>query len=325
MNSSSKVRRESGALWLLFALPALLVYAAFMAVPVINSMRLSFFSGSGYTLDNFVGFNNYLRLFADPEISARFFKAFGNTWVFFGINMLVQNTIGLLFALILSGKGFKGKGAFRTIIFIPVTLSVLVTGYIWKLILNPQWGALNIILTKVGLGAWAMPWLGDPRFALTAITLVSSWQWVGLPTMMFLAGLERIPEELFEAAQIDGAGGWLTFARVKLPLLLPVVGIVSVLTFVGNFNAFDVVFAMEGANGPPSYATDLMGTFFYRTGIAGQHPVGIPDMGLGAAVATVTFAVLFAGVLLANRLMNGREAQGAEPMARPAAEGRLRA
>jgi raffinose/stachyose/melibiose transport system permease protein len=320
MSPSLKVRKESGALWLLFALPALIVYVAFMAVPVINSMRLSFFSGSGYALNNFVGFDNYVKLFSDPETSARFFNAFKNNWEFFGITMLVQNTIGLLFAIILSGKGLKGKGLFRTVIFIPVTLSVLVTGYIWKLILNPQWGALNILLTKVGLGSWALPWLGDPHFALPAITLVSAWQWVGLPTMMFLAGLERIPDELFEAAQIDGAGAWLTFARVKLPLLLPVVGIVSVLTYVGNFNAFDVVYAMEGANGPPAYSTDLMGTFFYRTGIAGQHPVGIPDMGLGAAVATVTFAVLFAGVLLANRLMNSGDVD--KPQAIEAERGR---
>ena len=317
MKRRTKALGESGAHWLLYTLPALIVYLAFMAFPVVNSMRLSFFSGSGYTLTNFVGFDNYIKLFAAGETSTRFFNAFKNTWVFFGITMLVQNTIGLLFALILSGRGFKGKGFFRTIIFVPVTLSVLVTGYIWKLILNPQWGAVNLILTKLGLESLALPWLGDPRTALPAITLVSAWQWIGLPTMMFLAGLERIPEELFEAAQIDGAGGWTTFLRVKLPLLVPVVGIVSVLTFVGNFNAFDVVYAMEGANGPPAYSTDLMGTFFYRTGIAGQHPVGIPDMGLGAAVATVTFVVLFAGILLANRLT--RESGG---VSAPSAEER---
>jgi len=297
--------------WLLFALPAIAVYTAFMAFPVVNSMRLSFFSGSGYSLDNFVGFDNYVRLFADPEISSRFWCAFRNNWVFFGITMLVQNSFGLLFALILTGKPLAGKGFFRTVIFIPVTLSVLVTGYIWKLILNPQWGALNLFLAKVGLQSLALPWLGDPRTALAVVTLVSAWQWVGMPTMMFIAGLERIPEDLFESAQIDGAGVWRVFAQVKLPLLMPIVGIVTVLTFVGNFNAFDVVYAMEGANGPPSYSTDLMGTFFYRTGIAGQHPVGIPDMGLGAAVATVTFVVLFAGILLANRLTGERVAGAA--------------
>lgn len=293
---------EGWGVWLLFALPALLVYIVFMAVPVINSMRLSFFSGSGYSLNNFVGFDNYVRLFTDSEISKRFWCAFGNNWAFFGITMLVQNSFGLLFALILTGKPLRGSPIFRTVIFIPVTLSVLVTGYIWKLILNPQWGALNMLLGKLGLGALALPWLGDTRTSLISVTLVSAWQWVGMPTMMFIAGLERIPEDLYESAQIDGAGLWRSFAQIKLPLLLPIVGIVTVLTFVGNFNAFDVVYAMEGANGPPDYSTDLMGTFFYRTGIAGQHPVGIPDMGLGAAVATVTFVVLFAGILLANRL-----------------------
>jgi raffinose/stachyose/melibiose transport system permease protein len=312
MGRTIAVRKESGFVWLLYILPALVVYLAFMAFPVVNSMRLSFFSGSGYSLTNFVGFDNYIRLFSKGETSTRFLNAFTNTWIFFGINMLAQNSIGLLFALILAGRGFKGSMLFRTVIFVPVTLSVLVTGYIWKLILNPQWGALNIILTKIGLGSLALPWLGEPKTALTAITLVSCWQWIGLPTMMFIAGLERIPDELFEAAQIDGAGGWTTFLRVKLPLLVPVIGIVSVLTFVGNFNAFDVVYAMEGANGPPAYSTDLMGTFFYRTGIAGQHPVGIPDMGLGAAVATVTFVVLFAGILLANRL-TGERAEEAQP------------
>lgn len=311
MRLRSRTRREGWGVWFLFALPAMAVYAVFMAFPVINSMRLSFFSGSGYSLNNFVGFDNYVRLFSDAEISKRFWGAFRNNWIFFGITMLVQNSFGLLFALILTGKPLKGKTLYRTIIFIPVTLSVLVTGYIWKLILNPQWGALNILLAKIGLGSIALPWLGDPRSSLVAVTLVSAWQWVGMPTMMFMAGLERIPEELFESAQIDGAGMWRTFGRIKLPLLAPIVGIVAVLTFVGNFNAFDVVYAMEGANGPPDYSTDLMGTFFYRTGIAGQHPVGIPDMGLGAAVAAVTFVVLFAGILLANRLTGERDADPA--------------
>ena len=104
---------------------------------------------------------------------------------------------------------------------------------------------------------------------------------------MFLAGLLSIPEELVEAARVDGASAWQIFWRIKLPLLLPVIGIVSILTFVGNFNAFDIVYAMAGARGDPKYAADLMGTFFYRTAIAGEHPVARPNMGIGAAVATI--------------------------------------
>lgn len=299
--------RWYGAGWMLYILPALLVYIVFMVFPVVNSMRLSFYTGSGYQLTNYVGFDNFVKLFNGSEASIRFLNAFKNTWIFFAIHMLVQNSLGLLFALLLSGRVFRGRGIFRTIIFIPATLSPLVTGYVWQLILNPNWGALNKLLTGIGLGSLALPWLGNTNTALPVVSLVSSWQWVGLPTMMFLAGLDRISAELFEAAEIDGATHWQLVARIKLPLILPIVGIVSILTFVGNFNAFDGIYALEGADGQPLYSTDVMGTFFYRTGIAGQHPAGIPDMGLGAAVATLTFIVLIAGILVARRLTQARD------------------
>lgn len=285
-------------LWLFYILPALLIYTAFLAFPLLNSMRLSFFSGSGYILDNFVGFDNYRKLFFNPRVSQGFWGAFGHTWIFFGIHMIVQNTLGLLFALLLLSKGLRGRDVYRTIIFIPATLAIIVTGFLWKLILNPQWGAVNIFLKNSGLESLAMTWLGNESLALPVISLVSSWQWVGLPTMMFLAGLQNIPDELFEAADIAGASRLQVFANITLPMLMPVIGIVTILTFTGNFNAFDVVFAMAGPNGSPNFSADILGTYFYRIGIAGKHPDGIPDMGLGAAVATVTFVILFVGVTL---------------------------
>jgi raffinose/stachyose/melibiose transport system permease protein len=306
-NTLADRSRWSGAGWILYILPAFAMYVSFMAFPVVNSMRLSFYTGSGFTLNNFIGFDNYVKLFNGSDISLRFLNAFKNNWIFFAIHMLVQNSLGLVFAVLLSGRLFRGRSAFRVIIFIPATLSTLVTGYLWKLILNPQWGAINNILNGIGLESWALPWLGDPRTALITVSLVSSWQCVGLPTMMFLAGLERISGELFEAAEMDGANPWQVFSSVKLPLILPIVGIVSILTFVGNFSAFDGIYALEGPDGPPLYSTDIMGTFFYRVGIAGQHPAGIPNLGIGAATATLTFVVLFAGVLLARRLTQARD------------------
>jgi raffinose/stachyose/melibiose transport system permease protein len=210
--------------------------------------------------------------------------------------MLVQNSLGLFFANLLSSD-FRGRDFFRTIIFAPATLSVLVTGFLWTLILNPQWGAVNMVLQNLGLKAWARPWLGDEETALIVISLTSAWQWVGMPTVMFLAGLLGIPDELLEAARVDGASSWTIFWKIKLPLLMPVVGVVAILTFVDNFNAFDVIYAMAGAKGEPGYSTDLLATLFYRTGIAGEHPVGIPNMGMGAAIATLTFVILMAGVL----------------------------
>lgn len=293
--------------WILFLIPALAVYTVFMAFPLFNSMRLSLYQGQGLTPDRYVGFENYVELFTNPLWRDRFFNALGNTFVFFAIHMLVQNTLGLLFATLLSNIRLRGRNIYRAIIFLPATMSVLVTGFLWTLILNPRWGMLNQLLESFGLGALARPWLGDDNLALPVISLVSSWQWVGLPTMMFLAGLLTISDDLLEAARVDGANAWQVFARIKLPLLRPVIGIVSVLTFVGNFNAFDVIFAMAGARGEPAYATDLLATFFYRTAIAGEHPVAQPNMGIGASVATITFLILLTGVSL--WLILGRERQ----------------
>ena len=279
--------------WIVFLLPALLIYLGFMAIPLFNSLGLSFYTGAGLRPDRFVGVANYVELFTNPLWRDRFLNALGNTVIFFSIHMLVQNTLGLLFALLLA-SGIKGNGFIRTIIFIPATLSVLVIGFLWRLILNPQWGAVNQILKRVGLGEWALPWLGEPGLVLIIISLVSSWQWVGLPTMMFLAGLLTIPDDLLEAARVDGANAWQTFWRIQLPLLVPVIGIVAILTFVGNFNAFDLIYVAQGALAGPDFSTDILGTFLYRTFFGFQLQLGDPYM--GSAIAGAMFAIILLGV-----------------------------
>ncbi|HQV93863.1 MAG TPA: sugar ABC transporter permease [Anaerolineales bacterium] len=290
------VKNRQTITWILFLLPAVAMYLVFMAGPLFDSLRLSLYQGEGYNPTTFVGLQNYRDLFTNPLWREKFFNAFANTCIFFAIHMLVQNTLGLLFANLLSSE-FRGRNFFRTVIFAPATLSVLVTGFLWTLILNPNWGAVNKTLIAMGLREFALPWLGRENLALPVISLTSVWQWVGMPTVMFLAGLMGISDELLEAARIDGASEWNIFWKIKFPLLKPVIGVVSILTFVDNFNAFDVIYAMAGAKGEPAYSTDLLATLFYRTGIAGEHPVGIPNMGMGAAIATMTFAILMTGVL----------------------------
>lgn len=290
------VKNRQKITWLLFLLPAVAMYLVFMAGPLFDSLRLSLYQGEGYNPTTFVGSQNYRDLFTNPLWREKFFNAFTNTCVFFAIHMLVQNTLGLLFANLLSSE-FRGRNFFRTVIFAPATLSVLVTGFLWTLILNPNWGAVNKTLIAMGLRELALPWLGRENLALPVISLTSVWQWVGMPTVMFLAGLMGISDELLEAARIDGASEWNIFWKIKFPLLKPVIGVVTILTFVDNFNAFDVIYAMAGAKGEPSYSADLLATLFYRTGIAGEHPVGIPNMGMGAAIATLTFVILMTGVL----------------------------
>ena len=290
--------------WMLYLIPALSIYIIFMAYPLIDSLRLSLYTGNRVSEREFVGLKNYINLFTDEKLSSQYFNALSNTIYFFIIHILFQNCIGMLFAVILTNPKMQGRRFYQTMIFIPTTFAVLVTGYLWKLLLNPVWA--GPILEKFGLGILAQPWLGNNQTALTCVALVSCWQWMGIPTMMFVAALKNVPEDCLEVASIEGANPWQTFLKIKLPLIKPVVGMIAILTFVNNFNAFDIVFAMETPNGAPGYSTDLIGTLFYRQGIAGQHPVGIPDIGMGATIATITFLILLIGVIpTLRRTQNG--------------------
>lgn len=284
-----------GGYWIRYLIPALFFYIIFMAWPLLDSLRLSLYTGNTAASRTFIGLGNFTKLFTDQAQSTRFWTAFGHTWYFFLIHMVVQNCLGILFAVILTNPTMKGREFYQTVIFIPTTFAVLVTGYLWKLLLNPVW--CGDVLTSAHLGFLVRSWLGDTSTALTCVALISCWQWMGIPTMMFVAALRNIPDDCIEAANIEGANGWQTFWRIKLPMIKPVVGMITILTFVNNFNAFDIVFATENVNGAPSYSTDLIGTLFYRVGIAGQHPIGIPDTGMGAAIASLIFLMLMVCVL----------------------------
>jgi raffinose/stachyose/melibiose transport system permease protein len=167
---------------------------------------------------------------------------------------------------------------------------------VWKLILSPLWGVAPYLLKLVGLGHLFHPWLGVQSSALTAVSLISVWQFIGIPMMLIYAALLSIPDEVLEAAEIDGITGWSQFWKIKLPLVLPTIGIVSILTFVGNFNAFDLIYVSQGALAGPNFSTDILGTFLYRTFFGYQLQLGDPNM--GAAIATVMFAIILVGVCI---------------------------
>ena len=148
----------------------------------------------------------------------------------------------------------------------------------------------------VGL-KWAFaPWLGKADTALVTVSLVSVWQYVGIPMMLIYAALLNIPEEIIEAAECDGITGWSQFWKIKLPLILPAIGLISVMTFVSNFNAFDLIYSMQGALAGPDKSTDILGTFLYRTFFGFQLQLGNPSM--GATIAAVMFLIILAGVSL---------------------------
>jgi raffinose/stachyose/melibiose transport system permease protein len=259
-------------------------------------LRLSLFrvDESGQTV--FAGITNYVRLLTDPLWSPRFWGAFANNVVFFAIHMLVQNPIGLGLALLLTQRVLRGRAIYRALIFAPTVLSVVIIGFIWKLILSPLWGIARDGLDAVGLGDLFAPWLGLPDTALITVSLISVWQWVGIPMILFSTALLSISDELLEAARVDGAGAWRIFWSIQLPLILPTVGIVAVLTFVGNFNAFDLIYSVQGALAGPGFSTDILGTFFYRTFFGFQLQLGNPIM--GATIAGMMFLVILFGVCL---------------------------
>src|SRR5215207_2878742 len=247
-----------------FLAPALIIYTLFLTWPLLDSLRLSVYEQNPDGSLTWVGLDNFNRLFGDPRYSERFVGALVHNFQFFAIFMLVQNPVALLLASLLASRNLKGAAIYRTLIFAPTTLSIVIIGWIWTLMLNPLWGIINNVFKGVGL-ADAIPregWLGSPTLALTVVALVGVWQYIGLPMILFLAALIRIDDELIEAAYVDGATAWTVFWRIKFPLILPTVGIVTILTFVGNFSTFENVFVMQGSTAGPEFRTDLLGTFF---------------------------------------------------------------
>jgi len=276
-----------------FLAPAVIIYTVFMIIPLLDSLRLSFVSND---TGMFVGLQNYVSLLTDDLWADQFWNAFKNNVIFFIINMLVQNPIALLLAALLSKHTLRGAGAYRTLIFIPTVLSVVIIGFIWQLILSPLWGIAEGFLAFFGLGHLFQPWLGLESTALTTISLISVWQFIGIPLMLFYAALISIPEELIEAAHVDGATSWRVFWQIKFPLILPTVGIVSILTFVGNFNAFDLIYTIKGALAGPNFSTDIMGTMFFRTFFGQQLQLG--NAAMGSTVAAMMLLIILGGVVI---------------------------
>jgi raffinose/stachyose/melibiose transport system permease protein len=287
---------QQGFSWrvMVFVAPALLIYGLFSAFPLLDTLRLGLFSADETGVRSFSGLGNYVTILSDPQWSTSFWNAMLNNIKFFAVHMLVQNPIGLVLAALLSLKDVRWAAAYRTVFFLPTLLSVVIVGFVWQLILSPLWGVSERLLTVVGLGDWFAPWLGLESSALVTVSLMSVWQFVGVPMMLIYAALIAIPEDIIEAALVEGASPWRIFWQIRLPLILPTLGLVTILTFVANFNAFDLIYTVKGALAGPNYSTDLLGTLFYRTFFGYQSQVASPTM--GAAVATLMFLVILIGV-----------------------------
>ncbi len=279
-----------------FLAPAVVIYTLFSVYPLLATIFDSLYQRQEGGALTYNGLGNFHTLLTDDTWSKPFWNAFRNNILFFIIHMCVQNPIGLALAALLSLKQLAFRNTYRTLIFMPTMLSVVIIGFVWQLILSPLWGVWKLFLQALHLGFLFGPYLGEEHIALLTISLVSVWQFVGIPMILIYTALLAIPDDLVDAATVDGLNQWQTFFHVKLPLIWPTIGLVSVLTFVANFNAFDLIYVMEGALAGPNFTSDIMGTLFYRTFFGNQLQPGDPTM--GSTIATMMFLIILMGLLV---------------------------
>ncbi len=279
-----------------FLAPAVVLYVVFAIYPLVATIINSLYTKTPDGALVWNGLDNFTTLLGDETWSKPFWNAFWNNCKFFFVHMLVQNPVGLALAALLSLPRLRMRAAYRTLIFMPTMLSVVVIGFIWQLILSPLWGIAKLMLSTVGLGFLFAPWLGQESSALLTVSLISVWQFVGIPMILIYTALLAIPEELTDAATVEGLNQLQVFWHIKLPLIWPTLGLISVLTFVNNFNAFDLIYAMKGALAGPNFSTDIMGTLFYRTFFGNQLQLG--DVTMGSTIATMMFLIILVGVMI---------------------------
>jgi raffinose/stachyose/melibiose transport system permease protein len=287
--------------------PALIIVLAFVTVPLISALLYSAFSWNGLARGSFVGLENFrIVLFQEP-FSSWTFNALRNNVIVFVSLMAVQNGTAFLVAYLLL-KALPGHRFHQVAIFVPVILSSVIIGAMWKLFLNPLFGLVNQVLIAVGLEAWAQPWLGQSSTALGSLIVVNTWHWLGFPALVYLAGMQRISRETIEAARLDGATDWVILTKIIWPLVAPATTVVVILTFIGSFNWFELPYVMGGIDGSPAGATDVLGLYFYRTAFGGATS-GLQDFGRASALAVLMFIVIAVVSVVWTRALRRREIQ----------------
>lgn len=293
--------------YLILIVPALLLYTVFIAYPFFSSLFLSFFKWTGVGPKLFVGLDNYKNVLTG-YMSREFYRALGHNFYFFFLNWILSVVPGIILALSLAA-GIRGSNIFKTIFFIPNTLSIIIVGFLWSLLLNPQWGMINQVLKSIGLEFMAKPWLGDTKLALPTIIVITGWRGMGFYVLTFLAAVVGINKSMLEAGRIDGASESQIIFRLVLPQLIPIISTVTILKIIWSFNIFDIVYAMEGTQGGPAGSTDVLGTLFYRIAFGGLGSSHV-GMGLGATVVTLIFFIVFPVSVLYIYIVEKRELKG---------------
>ncbi|WP_336990661.1 sugar ABC transporter permease [Bacillus infantis] len=256
--------------------PALLIYLVFAILPILQSFYYSLMEWNGFSAMKFVGLDNFVQLFQD----SLFWNSVKNNIYVVLASVFGQVPIALFIALLLNRK-IKGLKIFRTIGFLPVVLSTVVISLTWSLIFNSEQGLINELLRAVGLDFLAQNWLGDTTFSMIAVLVVVIWQFVGLYLIIFLAALQNVPQEVLEAAKIDGASEWTTTWKITIPMIWDTIIVAVILAISGSLKTFDLIYVMT--HGGPAHSTDVMALYMFNETFSKLQ------YGYGSAVSVVIF------------------------------------
>jgi raffinose/stachyose/melibiose transport system permease protein len=282
--------------------PAIIVFVAFVIFPVGLAAYYGFYRWQGYGAPtDFVGLNNYFLIFTDPA----FHEVLIHNGIILVLSLVLQGPAAIILALLLNQK-IRGRSIIRVLIFVPYVISEVIVGTGWSLMLQTN-GAVNGLLGNLGLGALKTDWLSDPGIAIWSLMIIISWKYIGFAVILFLAGLQSIPDELFEAAAIDGASYWQIQRRITLPLLGPTIRIWAFLSIIGSLQLFDLVYIIWG-----QYVASTAGTSTMATYMVGQGR-NSGNYGYGNAVAVVMFVISLTIALIYQRYVLRRDTASAMP------------
>ncbi|MGW5360050.1 carbohydrate ABC transporter permease [Actinopolymorpha pittospori] len=271
-----------------FVAPIVAFFLTFVLYPFLRSFYISLTQWSGFGVPRFVGLMNFANLL-DDEI---FWQSLRTTLVFTVVSTVLQTVLPMALAILLAA-GWRGSVVFRTVFFMPQVVSLVVSGLLWQMMYDGNFGLVNRMLTSVGLGGLAHNWLADPGTVLPAILVVSLWQSAGFYMLVFFAGLQGIDQTLYEAARVDGASKVQEILRITVPMLAPVTGVVVTLNVLGGVKVFELIYVMTG--GGPNHASEVLGTYLY--GLAfGSTAGSTPAVGYATAVSVVVFVLGMAAV-----------------------------
>ncbi|KRE58009.1 carbohydrate ABC transporter permease [Paenibacillus sp. Soil750] len=275
------------------AVPAILLFALFFIYPLTQGIGISLTNWNGVSQAKFVGLQNFVDFFHDDRAKHDLYNT-----LFFALGSApLLNIFGLAYALILD-RNFKGKGVVRAIVYLPAVISPLIMGYVWYFILQPGRGFLYHILDNMNLGFMNTNWLGDSSSAMKVLVMVNVWQFVGMTMIIYLAGLQSIPAELYESSKIDGAGYFATLRSITIPLLYPAIQINVVTNIIGSLSVFEIIVALT--DGGPGYSTESLSIYILRM-LYGSFT------GYSTAVALLLFVIIVIPVIIFMRLTKSRE------------------